>query len=76
MTKTYITVIDGKWYAFEGDADNNKVYAIGADEPKEAGCRYVASWNDRGIKYVASASPSRAAAYAKARRAGEYGGEV
>lgn len=76
--KTYITKIDGLWYAFSGDANSNQVYSIGSDNPSKesGGSRWVSRWNDSGIKYVASPSPSRSAAYSKARRNGEYGGEV
>lgn len=76
--KTYITEINGKYYAFAGNAANDQVYSIGADNPpKESGgyC-YVARWSNCGIPYVASASPTRRAAIAKARRHGEYCGEV
>lgn len=75
--KTYITKIDGKWYAFAGDTHNDQVYSIGTDCPRDesANC-WFARWTDAGIKYVASASPTRNAAYQKARRHGEYGGEV
>lgn len=76
--KTYITEIDGKWYAFAGDANNNQVYSIGSDNPtKDSGAeRFFAKWTDAGIKYVSNPSPSRNAAYNKAKRAGEYSGEV
>ena len=71
---TYITQIDGKWYAFEGDSAKHQVYSIGADEPKEG--RWMANWTDAGIQYVASPSTTRRAAYQKARRHGVYSGEV
>lgn len=76
--KTYITEIDGKWYAFAGDMNNNQVYSIGSSNPpKDSGCaQYFAKWTDAGIKYVSSPSPSRNAAYSRAKRAGEYSGEV
>lgn len=75
---TYITNIDGEWYAFAGDEKEDKVYSIGADCPPEwTGCySYTARWTSKGIKYVASSSPSRSAAYQKARRWGTYCGEV
>ena len=72
---TYIRQIDGNWYAFWGDEERNQVYGIGNDCPSQAGCLWVSRWNDSGIKYVASASPSRNAAYQKARRHGKYNGE-
>lgn len=72
--KTYISKVDGKWYAFAGDAGNNQVYSIGADNP--SGGRWCARWSDKGIQYVASASASRSGAYQKAKRHGEYQGEV
>lgn len=70
--KTFIREIDGKWYAYEANERNGQVYSIGADCPERG--RWFARWTDSGIKYVASASPSRDAAYRKARRYGEYGG--
>ena len=73
---TYIRNIDDKWYAFEGDIKKNQVYSIGADNPEQSGCRWCARWTDKGIKYVASGSPTRKAAYQKARRHGEYKGEA
>lgn len=77
--KTYITKIDEKYYAFAGDTNKNQVYSIGADKPSD-GSAWFATWNDNGIKYVSSPSPSRNAAYKKAKRASneyvEYGGEV
>lgn len=69
---TYIREIDGRWYAFEGV--RTTVYSIGADNPKDGG-QWFARWTDAGIKYVASPSASRNAAYQKARRHGNYGGE-
>lgn len=74
MGKTYISEIDGKYYAFSANVEQNQVYSIGRDNPESG--RWCAKWNSAGIKYVASASPSRAAAVAKARRAGDYQGEV
>ena len=74
MAKTYISEIDGKWYAYEGDERKNQVYSIGRDDP-ETGV-WVSRWTDSGIMYVASASPNRAAAAQKARRHGEYCGVV
>lgn len=73
--KTYITCIDGKWYAFAGDPNNNQVYSIGNDSPRDGNC-WFAKWTDAGIKYIASPSPSRSAAYSKAKRHGEYIKEV
>lgn len=71
---TYIRQIDGKWYAFGADKDNNMVYSIGSDCPD--GGVWYGSWTDSGIKYVAYSSPSRRAAYQKARRCGKYSGEA
>ena len=71
---TYIKNINGKWYAFEGDQERGKVYSIGSDSPKEG--RWMANWCDSGIEYVAYSSPTRNAAYQKARRHGIYGGEI
>ena len=65
--KTYIRKIEGKWYAFAGDEDKYQVYSIGRDNPDQRGCRWFANWTDGGIRYVASPSPTRAAAYAKAK---------
>lgn len=73
--KTYITCINGRWYAFAGDVHRNQVYGIGRDCPPGGGL-YYARWTDSGVEYVATASPTRSAAYQKARRAGEYGGET
>lgn len=73
--RTYIKKIDGKWYAFAGNAEEGQVYSIGSDCPKY-GCALFGRWTDEGIKYVASSSPSRGAAYQKARRYGTYRGEV
>ena len=33
--KTYITKIDGQYYAFAGDTQTNQVYSIGADKPDD-----------------------------------------
>lgn len=76
--KTYITKIDGKYYAFAGDTKQDQVYSIGADNPPKnsGGERYFSKWNNAGIRWVASPSPTRNAAYCKAHRAGEYFGEV
>lgn len=70
--KTYIKCIEGRWYAFEGD--NGQVYSIGSDNPPEGG-RWFARGTNHGIRYVASPSPTRSAAYQRARRWGEYSGE-
>lgn len=69
---TSIKCIDGDWYAFA--YHNDTVYSIGNDSPKDGG-RWFARCNDSGIKYVATPSPTRNAAYQKARRNGEYAGE-
>lgn len=71
---TYITKIDGRWYAFAGDLQKDQVYSIGADNPEDG--TWCARWNDTGIKYVATYSSSRSGAYQKARRYGNYCGEV
>lgn len=72
--KTYISKIDSKWYAYAGDTQKYQVYSIGSDNPSDG--RWFARWSDKGIRYVASASASRSGAYQKARRHGEYQGEV
>lgn len=72
---TYITEINDKWYAYEGDLERDQVYSIGRDNPRENG-RWMARWTDEGIKYVSSASPNRKAAVAKARRYGNYRGTM
>lgn len=69
---TAIKCIAGKWYAFaykDGD-----VYSIGDDNPRGYGIWYAKAC-DRGIQYVATPSPNRAAAYKKAKRWGNYEGE-
>lgn len=78
MIKTYITKISGVYYAFAGDLKNNQVYSIGADNPpkESGGSVYFANWTDGGIVWVASPSPNKKAAIAKARRHGEYSGEI
>ena len=73
VNNTYIREIDGDWYAFAGDKDKAQVYSIGSDNPKQG--RWFARWTDNGIRYVASKSPTRSAAYQKARRHGRYMGE-
>lgn len=74
MGKTYITQIDGKWYAFEGNEKDGKVLSIGADNPENG--RWTANWTDAGIQYITSPSPTRKAAYQKARRHGTYAGKI
>ena len=78
MLKTYITKINGEYYAFAGDTAKDQVYSIGADQPPQdsGGCCYFAGWSTCGIPYVATPSPNRKAAVAKAKRHGEYRGEV
>lgn len=73
MTSTRIKEIDGRWYAFKYDSDRGQVMSIGADCPKHG--NWFARATDTGIQYVATPSPSRRAAYQKARRHGAYGGE-
>lgn len=70
--KTAIKKIGEGWYAFAFDAGN--VYSIGADSPKDGG-RWFGKLSDAGIQYVSTPSPTRNAAYQKARRNGEYAGE-
>lgn len=72
---TYISFVDGHWYAFAADQKTYQVYSIGGDCPKDGGC-WFAPLTDAGIKYVSSWSPSRPAAYQKARRNGHYCGEI
>lgn len=77
--RTYIQNIDGKYYAYAADPAINQVYSIGADQKQaeRAGAFfYCAKWTDAGVKYVASPSPSRQAAIAKAKRGGKYCGEI
>ena len=78
MLRTYITEINGKYYAFAGDTAKDQVYSIGADQPsKDSGFfRRVSVWSLHGVLYVASPSPNRNAAIAKAKRHGDYFGEV
>ena len=77
FTKTYIRQIDGKWYAFEGDVQNNQVLSLGSDNPPPTlGSRYIARWTDKGIKYVSSPSRSRAAAIQRAKKHGDFQGEL
>lgn len=71
--RTAIKCIDGKWYAFAYDDGN--VFSVGADSPRDGG-RWFAGRTDSGILYVSTPSPSRNAAYQKARRNGEYAGEL
>lgn len=76
--KTYIKQIEWQYYAFAGDSQKGQVYSIGSDKPsaETGGTIWFAEWTDNGIKYVASPSPSREAAYRKAKRHGEYAGEI
>lgn len=74
MYRTYITKINGEYYAFAGNISTDNVYSIGSDNPPSG--KWVARWTDGGIKYVSTPSPSRKAAYMKARRHGDYAGEV
>lgn len=69
--KTYIRKIDERWYAY--GCRNYTVYSIGADKPDDG--YWYGNLTDGGIKYVSTASPNRAAAVKKARRAGSYCGE-
>ena len=72
--KTYIKCIDDFWYAFEVDWMRNRVLSIGKDST--CGFRYITDLSDAGIKYVATSSPDRKAAYKKAARRGNYCGEL
>ena len=72
--ETYIREINGAWYAYEWDKFHGRVMSIGNDNPRDKG-RWIASRSDEGIRYVATASPTRDAAYRKARRWGTYIGE-
>lgn len=72
---TYITQIDGKWYAFAGNLNRNEVYSIGSDNP-DCGGRWYARWTDAGIRYVASPMKTRSGAYKKASAHGNYCGQV
>lgn len=69
---TNISMIDGKWYAF-GVYKEHQVVSIGRDC---TGGTWVARMTDNGIKYVATPSPTKAAAVAKARRHGKYMGII
>lgn len=73
--ETYISQIDGKWYAYAASESRYQVYSIGSDCPKDGGV-WVARWTDSGIKYVASPSASRDSARKKAQRYGTYCGVV
>ena len=78
MIRTYITKINNEWYAFAGDIEKDQVYSIGNDNPpKESNAYcYFATWSDCGIHYVSTPSPNRKCAVAKAKRHGDYFGEV
>ena len=78
MINTYVTEIDGRYYAFAMTDNSNQVLSIGADNPpiKSGGSRWFASYSESGIKYVATPSPNRQAAVSKARRNGNYFGEI
>ena len=73
---TYIKKIGNLWYAFGSYRDTYQVISIGGDCPKEGGLWVAQGFTDEAIKYVASGSPTRSAAYQKARRYGNYCGEV
>ena len=73
LGRTYIAEVNGNWYAFEGNVSNGQVFSIGADNPERG--RWMARCTSGGIKYVASPSPTRKAAYQKAKRHGNYCGE-
>ena len=71
---TYITNINGSWYAYAGDAKSNGVYSIGPDSP--TGGQWCARWTESGIKYVSYACKTRSGAYKKAKKYGMYCGEA
>lgn len=71
---TYIAEIEGKWYAFAADKNFLQVYSIGSDCPE--GGRWFSAWTKAGVQCVSIPSPSRRAAYQKARRHGRYDGEL
>lgn len=68
---TNISMVNGKWYAFGVNKDY-QVVSIGRDCPKRGA--WYAKMTDEGIEYVATPSPSKEAAAAKARRHGDYMG--
>ena len=72
---TYITNINGSWYAYAGDPIRNQVYSIGPDSPGTGG-QWFAGWTESGIKYVACACKTRSGAYKKAKKHGIYCGEA
>lgn len=89
MMKSYVTEINGLWYAFAGDAERNQVHSIGKDVVHGGNATgWFAGWSERGIKYVASSVKTKRAAVARAKKwASEcacgiydeeelYGGEV
>ena len=71
--KTFISNINDKWCAYAADKD--RVFSIGKDCPKRSGV-WTARWNASGVLYVATPSPTRQAAYQKAKRHGDYYGEL
>lgn len=75
FARTYVSEIDGKWYAYGASVEKYSVYAIGNDSRFAPGL-YFARWTDAGIKYVSSPSANKRAAIEKARRAGNYSGIV
>lgn len=74
MSRTFITEIAGKWYAYEADAYTKQVKSIGRDNPSLYSARGIADWTEKGIRFVSSPSPSKDAALKKARYNGEYSG--
>lgn len=69
-TQAAVREIDGKWYAFGlceyKDSRPDQVFSIGADAPEHG--KDVANFSDGGITEVSTASPSKKAAVAKAKR--------
>lgn len=73
----YYTEIDGRWFVFEGDEQNDEVYSVGPDNP-QTNRRWCARWTDAGIQYVATPCKNKAAAIRKAKKYGgcQYRGEI
>lgn len=71
---TYITNINGSWYAYAGDPIRHQVYSIGPDSPPDG--QWFAGWTESGIKYVSCACKTRSGAYKKAKKYGMYCGEA
>lgn len=74
--RTYIANVQGRWYAFRADISLNRVLAIGNDRPLDASKQYAGSLTASGVRFASLPCPTRSAAYQKARRNGEYAGEL